>query len=949
MTRFNRLTLLFTLLLISFTTSLAANITGIVKDLDTQEPLLEAAVKLVTAKDSTFIAGTTTDIDGKFTLSGVKAGKYILTVSYIGYAELEKPVTVGASNLRLGALNIKESSHMLGEVSVIAVKTPIKVMEDTVEYNADSYHTQPNAVVEDLLKRLPGVEVGTDGSITANGKTISKFLVNGKEFFSDDPQVASKNLPANLIDKLQVVDRKSDMARLTGVDDGEDETVINLTFKQGMDQGWFGTAEAGYGTDDRYMGSFNINRFWNGNQVTLLGNFNNTNQIGFTDSNGSRFRRFGGNNGITESRALGLNFNVGKEEIIRVGGDILWSNTDAKTITKQERQYLFEDYSTYSKINQSVRDRGNNFRGDFRVLWKPDSFNTLEFRPNFSLNFNKSEDHELTDYFNSSMVQASKNDARSSSDGDSYEFGGRLIYSHNFKRHRGRSFSFSGQYKYSNVIETGTSVNDFIRYIMDEDADNTQDTSDLLDQYNDNHTWSNQVMGQFTWTEPLGNVSNGNFLTFSYRMNYRWNNADKLVYNIPEDYEYDIMPPVTLNPDGTLTTIDPDPDYSNRYRNNSFDQTIRLGYKKVTKNANLEVGLSLVPQMSKSIYLDNSDKNIDRWVWNYAPFLRYRYKFSKRRSLQLNYRGRSSQPTMAQLQPVADISNPTNIVQGNPNLDPSFSHNVNIRFQDFNVESQRSIMLMGDFQLTQNSIISKSLIKDDGTRETTYANVNGVWNGRVMNMFSMPLRNKKWSLSNNVFVNASRTVGFNNGQRNASLSLRVNESPGITYRPDHFEFELRPRYSIETTFNSVQKNADQTVHTYGGRFDGTYYTPWGLTLQTDINYSATSGYAAGYDTRTWMWNATISQQFLRNKALTLAVKVYDLLNQRNNIRRNVTANYIDDTSYNALNRYFMVTLSYRFNTFGKGNEPSTAGGGDFMRGPGGGPGRGPGGGGRGPR
>ena len=339
MTRFTRLALLLTLLAVSVSTSIAANITGIVKDLDTKEPLLEAAVKLVTANDSSFVAGTTTDIDGKFSLTGVKAGKYLLTVSYIGYADLEKPVTVGSSNLRLGVLSLKEASHMLGEVSVVAVKTPIKVMEDTVEYNADSYHTQPNAVVEDLLKRLPGVEVGTDGSITANGKTISKFLVNGKEFFSDDPQVASKNLPANLVDKLQVVDRKSDMARLTGVDDGEDETVINLTFKKGMDQGWFGTAEGGYGTDDRYMGSFNVNRFWNGNQITLLGNFNNTNQIGFTDSNGSRFRRFGGNNGITESRALGLNFNVGKEEIIRVGGDIMWSNTDAKTITKQERQY----------------------------------------------------------------------------------------------------------------------------------------------------------------------------------------------------------------------------------------------------------------------------------------------------------------------------------------------------------------------------------------------------------------------------------------------------------------------------------------------------------------------------------------------------------------------------------------------------------------------------------
>lgn len=940
MTRFTRLALLLTLLAVSVSTSIAANITGIVKDLDTKEPLLEAAVKLVTANDSSFVAGTTTDIDGKFSLTGVKAGKYLLTVSYIGYADLEKPVTVGSSNLRLGVLSLKEASHMLGEVSVVAVKTPIKVMEDTVEYNADSYHTQPNAVVEDLLKRLPGVEVGTDGSITANGKTISKFLVNGKEFFSDDPQVASKNLPANLVDKLQVVDRKSDMARLTGVDDGEDETVINLTFKKGMDQGWFGTAEGGYGTDDRYMGSFNVNRFWNGNQITLLGNFNNTNQIGFTDSNGSRFRRFGGNNGITESRALGLNFNVGKEEIIRVGGDLMWSNTDAKTITKQERQYLFEDYSTYSKIDKAVRDRGNNFRGDFRVLWKPDSFNTLEFRPNFSLNFNKSNDNEVTSYFNSSMDKVSDNTARSYSKGDSYEFGGRLIYSHNFKRHRGRSFSISGQYRYSNVTETGTSINDFIRYIMEEDPDNTEDSSELLNQYSDNHTWSNRVMGQFTWTEPLGNVANGNFLTFSYRMNYRWNNADKLVYDIPDDYEYDIMPPVILNPDGTFTTEEPNPDYSNRYRNNSFNQNIRLGYKKVTKNANMEVGLALVPQMTKSIYLDNSAKNIDRWVWNYSPFLRYRYKFGKRSSIQLNYRGNSSQPSMAQLQPVADISNPTNIIQGNPNLDPSFSHSINIRFQDFNMDSQRSLMLMGDFQITQNSIISKSKYFDDGKRETTYVNVNGVWNGRLMNMFSMPLRNKKWSVSNHVFLDANHNIGFNNGLRNTSLSFRINESPGITFRPDHFELELRPRYSVQTTHNSVQKNANQTVHSYGGRFDGTYYTPWGLTLQSDINYSATSGYAAGYDTRTWMWNATISQQFLRNKALTLSVKAYDLLNQRKNIRRNVTANYIDDTRYNALTRYFMVTLSYRFNTFGKGNEPSAPGG-DFMRRGFGGPGRGP--------
>lgn len=940
MTRFNRLTILITLIFAFFSpwAASAARISGLVKDLDTKEPLLEASVKLLAAKDSAFIAGTTTDAAGKFSIQGVKAGKYILTIDYIGYADVEKDVTVGTSNIRLGSIFLKESSQLLGEVTVVAVKTPIKVMEDTVEYNADSYHTQPNAVVEDLLKRLPGVEVDTDGTITANGQSVSKILIDGKEFFSDDPKVASKNLPANMVDKLQVVNRKSDIARLTGIDDGEDETVINLTFKKDMNQGWFGTGEAGYGTDDRYMGSFNVNRFWNGNQITLLGNFNNTNNLGFTDSNGNRFRRFGGSNGITESRSIGLNFNVGKEEIIRIGGDILWSNTDAKTSTRQSREYLFEDHSTYSNIKKATRDRGNNFRGDFRILWKPDSFNTLEFRPNFSLNFNKSADSELTSYLNSDMAKVSDNITFGNSKGDSYEAGGRLIYSHNFRRHRGRSFSISGQYSFSNVIEKGTSLSDFIRYIEEEDPDNTEDTSDLLNQYTDNHTWSNQVMGQFTWTEPLGNASNGNFLTFSYRMNYRWNNADKLVYDIPEGYELDLYPPVIMGNDGTYSPVEPDPDYSNRYRNNYFNQNIRLGYKKVTKNVNLEAGLSLVPQMSKSIYLDNSDKNISRWVWNFSPFLRYRYKFSKRSSIQLRYNGRSSQPTMAQLQPVLDISNPTNKVQGNPNLDPSFSHNINIRYQDFNMDSQRSLMLMGDFQLTQNAIISRSTFDEYGSRLTEYLNVNGVWNGRLMNMFSMPLRNKKWSVSNHVFINAQRNVGFNNNLRNTSLSFNINESPGITFRPDNFEVELRPRYSLQTTHNSVQTNANQTVHRYGGMLNATYYTSWGLTLQTDVNYSATSGYAAGYNTRTWMWNATISQQFLRSKALTLAVKVYDLLNQQNNIRRTITANYIDDIEYDSLSRYFMVTLSYRFNTFGKGKEPGGAN--NFMRGGHGGP-RGP--------
>ncbi len=431
----------------------AADITGSVCDVDTNEPLVEAAVKLLAARDSSFVKGVTSDANGLFTIPDVKAGRYIVEFTYIGYADVDRKVTVGSSNVKLGTVKMKESSEMLKEVSVIGVKTPIKVMEDTVEYNADSYRTQPNAVVEDLLKRLPGVEVDSDGKITANGKEVKKILVDGKEFFSDDPKVASKNLPVNMVEKLQVVDRKSDMARLTGVDDGEDETVINLTVKKGMNNGWFGTIDGGYGTDQRYKGSFNLNRFWNGNQLTLLGNINNINELGFTDSNGNRFRRFGGDNGITTSKSVGLNFNVGKEEIIRVGGDVLYSYTDRLTTQRQERTYLFPDSMSYSSIGKRARDYGHNVRADFRVLWKPDSFNTLEFRPNFSWNINNSLslDSTLLRAGDPRMTPVSNSYNDVSSHGHSIELGGRLIYSHSFRNKPGRSFSVSAEYGISNV------------------------------------------------------------------------------------------------------------------------------------------------------------------------------------------------------------------------------------------------------------------------------------------------------------------------------------------------------------------------------------------------------------------------------------------------------------------------------------------------------------------
>ena len=400
-------------------------------------------------------------------------------------------------------------------------------------------------------------------------------------------------------------------------------------------------------------------------------------------------------------------------------------------------------------------------------------------------------------------------------------------------------------------------------------------------------------------------------------MSYRWNNADKLVYDHPVTY------PPTGDPIVDYTQEIFNDSLSNRFRNDFFNQRIQVGFKQVKRDYNLDAGIALVPSMSKSNDLINTDRNIDtRWVWNIAPYLRFRYKFNKTRNITLDYRGQTREPSMSQLQPVADKSNPLRIVIGNPDLKPAFSQNVRMRFSDFNPEAQRSIMAMGSVSVTQNSIVSKTTFNHEtGGQTTTYENVNGNWNADLFTMISLPFRNKNWQFNGNIFTRYSQAIGYNNGERNRSGSFNFGPSVSLAFRPENWEAELRPFYNLQTTHNSLQSAASQKVQTYGGRFNGSWFAPFGLVLNTDISYSATSGYSAGYDQKQWMWNASIAYQFLKGREATITLKGYDLLQQRKNISRSVTANYIGDRIYNSLTRYFMLTFSYRFNTFGKGNRP----------------------------
>lgn len=835
---------------------------------------------------------------------------------------------------------LSHESIDLGDFVVKATKAAVVTKQDTIEFNAGSYKVTPNATVEDLLKKLPGVEVGSDGKITSNGKTITKVLVDGKEFFGEDTQMATKNLPSDLVDKVQVVDKKSDFARLTGVDDGEDETVINLTVKKNMKNGWFGNFEAGYGTDNRYAGSFNVSTFTDNNQISLVGGANNVNEQGFMDRGRGNFNSFGGSGGINSSQRIGLNFNVGKTERFRVGGNVYYSHSDRKAISNTDTQYLFPDSVSTQSAGNSSRDRGHNVYGGFRMEWKITENNTVDFRPDFSINFRNAEmnDTSLLRAGDVLRTLVNRNDNSRFNDGTSWNVGGDLIYNHKVASHPGRSFSVRARYSFSNTRQYTTSWNDILYYLQ-------QDDSETLYQYIDGRQWNNTVNGTLTWTEPLGELKRGNFLQVSYRFQGRFNNSDKGTYDLPLPVNPDGFIPSGL--DGIPADGDFNTDLSNNFRNALLTHELKVGYKKVTNKMNLEAGMVFSPSSSRSTDLINSARNIPtRWVWNVAPYFRLRYRFSKTESLHVRYNARTSQASMSQLQPVKDVSNPLNIVIGNPDLKPTFTQSVNFHYNRYDSERQQALMAMLNADYSTNVIVSRTVTDPTtGGRTTTYANANGNMNLFGMAMVNQPFRNRHWRFQAHLGVRYSSHAGYINGEFNRTGNLNLTPRAGITFQCDVFQMSVNPTYSFGMTTNTLKDQRNRYTNTYGFFTDATLTLPFGLNVGTDLSFDRSTGYSAGFDNDSWLWNASVSYSTLRDKSLAFTVRAYDLLQMKKNVSRSISANQIVDSRYNDLTRYVMFSVSYTFNTMKNrkrnNGDLGPDGPGRFGPPPGGGRGRGP--------
>ncbi|MCM1153059.1 MAG: outer membrane beta-barrel family protein [Muribaculum sp.] len=828
----------------------------------------------------------------------------------------DSPTYESTDSLDFGAI----PTINLDEVIVKGVVTPIVAKQDTLEFNAGSFKTVTNATVEDLLKRLPGVEVGSDGSITSGGKTISKILVDGKEFFADDPQLATKNLPSEMVEKVQVIDRKSDLARMTGVDDGDDETVINLTVKKDMNRGWFGNVSAGYSPmDHRYEASGIANWFSNGNQVTILAGGNNVNEMGFGDMGRGRFSAFGGNGGILTSQRFGLNFNVGNEEKFRIGGNIFYSHSDRDSRSHSETQYLFPDSVSYNKGGNLSHDKGHSIRADLRLKWNIDDYNAIEFRPRFSVDFRNSLLNDSSRLIAGDALATLVNNNRNArtNKGTAWNTSGEFIYNHKFASKPGRSFSIMANYAFSDTRQKSTSWSD-IEYLLKKN-----DCEELL-RYLDSRQWSNTVSGRITWSEPLGDPSRGNYIDLAYKVSYRFNNADKLTYNLdpdlylPTDRNSFTLPEFSNAPAG----LEYDPVLSNRFRNNYFSQELQVGYKKVSKKLNLNAGLVFAPASLSSTDLINSDRNIPaRWVWNVGPFLRLRLKFNNTSSLNIRYRSSTTQPSLTALQPVKDVSDPMNIVQGNPDLKPTFTQNVNMMFNKYSTKYQQSVAAMLHASYGINSVVQRTVADPlTGVRTTDYANANGDLSIFGMGMYNRVLSNKAFTFNGRLNFRYSSTPGYIDNDFNRTGNLSIGPSVGLTYTNDWLQASLNPTYEFELVTNSLPMQPTRRTHSYGFETNVVATLPFGLQASTDLTFSKTSGYFAGYNNTTWEWNAELSYSFLRNKQLTVFVKAYDILGIGENITRTTSANMIKDMEMNDLSTYVMVGLTWNFSTLKKAQK-----------------------------
>ena len=964
------------------------DISGTVVEKATGEAVVAATMQLLAMPDSSFVEGTTTGENGGFRFKDVKKGEYALKVSYIGY--VTKCVAVDLQNQKnrqvdIGYITMSADAIQLKGVEVASHAAKVAVSGDSLVYNAAAYRVPEGSTLEALIKQLPGAKVDKEGNITINGKTVNKILVDGKEFFLNDKEVAMKNIPTEMVDRIKTYDRKSDLSRVTGIDDGEEETVLDLTVKKGMKNGWFGNVNLGAGTKSRYAERFNVNRFNDDFQATLLGGANNVADMGFGGGGG----RWGGwgSQGLRNSKEVGGNFATAKPRL-ETGGSIRYRYDGSDTENTSSTEYF---NATLAKFNESYsKNLTSNQRltSNFRFEWKPDTMTNIIFRPNFTYSRNRGRGYSSSgsysgdpndfttnalDYndqitavsggdvadpantiLNNLMdIVVNTNTNRNINFGTNTNFNGELQANRKFNS-KGRNLTLRVTGNYGNGSNKQLSAAN-ITY-------NTSGTGQQNNRYYDTPSRNHGMRGQLTFSEPIADRT---YLQLGYTYDYSYSKNDRRAYIYDSDaYQtlsqsmlgnrYDIDAVLRFMEEMQYVLDDTD-SIANRlsqfseYRN--YNQTVNVSFRRVRENYNFSVGLDFLPQRTtlNYQYMGYVYPQVTRNVFNVAPRVNLRWNFDKYTNLHVRYNGRARQPSMTNLLDIKDDSNPLVITKGNPGLKPSFTHSINGSFNTYNAERQQGIYSWVWFNTTRNSIDNKtSYNAETGVRTTMPMNINGNWTGGGGVGFNTGLGKKKsFNFGVDLGGNYSHNVGFYNNSTNndddesiKSVTKSVNLDGGLelSYRTGQVSIVLNGQIDYTHSKNDKNDMGNQNNYdfSYGAEFEWT--APWGSSLSTDIGMSSRRGYVQKeMNTNELLWNAQIAHSFLKGRALTVMFEVNDILGQQTNISRNITALMRSDSRYNAIYQYGMVRVIYKFSIFGGKNVMGTddersAGGGGWNRG-----------------
>ncbi len=937
-------------------------ITGAITDRDTKDPVEQVTIQLLKS-DSTYVSGALSNEQGLFHIKAPANGKYLLKMSSVGYKTTVKRIEISDDkNLAMGKVVMGAEAIMLKGAVVTAMAQKVSLKEDTFVYNSAAYRTPEGSVVEELVKRLPGAEVSDDGTIKINGKEVKKILVDGKEFMTGDTKTALKNLPTSIIDKIKAYDEKSDLSKVTGIDDGEEQTVLDFGVKKGMNKGMMSNIDLGVGNKSRYnmrgMGGY----FNDNNRFMLFANANNTSDRGF--GGGGPGRGFGGANGLNASKMIAANYNYELKNKFKFNTSLRWNHSDGDVWSSRSSENFMGSSSSFSNSLSQNFSRSNSWNGNIRLEWMPDSMTNILFRPSISWSTSDGLSGSQSASYNKDPYTITSKDPLSEEGIDELDKAEAMVnsqltngitYSDNNNingmlqinrklGNKGRNITFRVDAKYTDKDSKSISLNNAKLYLVQtaEGKDSTYQTN----RYNLTPSKNYSYAGQLTYSEPLWKAT---FLQFSYKFTYSYSKSDRSTYDFSKyaltgDQEYRGWDSY-LNPfAGHLEDYkDDDQSRFSEYRNYNHDIQVMMRF--IRQKYNLNFGVMVQPQQSKYIQ-DYQGVHVDtvRNVVNVSPTLDFRYRFSKMSNLRVNYRGTTSQPSITQLLDITDNSDPLNISMGNPGLKPSFTQNFRLFYNNFVQNHNKGIMTFINFSTTNNSISNKLTYDEKtGGRITRPQNINDNWNVMGAFMFNCSIDSAGvWNLNTDTNLGYNNYVSYlsldkqSDSQKNTTRNTTWRERLSFSYRNDWLELSLDGTLNYNHAKNKLQPNSNLDTWQFSYGPSMTLTAPWGTSLNSSLSISSRRGYNdSSMNTDELVWNAQLSQGFLKGKPLTVMLQFYDILRQQSTFSRAISATSRTDTEYNAINSYAMLHVVYRMNLFG--GKQARKGGPDGPGGPGGRP------------